>query len=122
MNHAYWGFGNGAASYVDGIRRLNTREINAYISRSLNGDSAATQEECLDDEQRARETVIVQLRLTDGIDESSFERQTGFRLGDLAPEAIRKFKAVGLLADGEGRLRLTREGLPVADGILGAFL
>jgi oxygen-independent coproporphyrinogen-3 oxidase len=121
-NHAYWGFGNGAASYVNGVRRLNTRELNAYIIRSMQGVSAATQEERLEDEDRARETVIVNLRLLDGIDKDAFRVQTGFILDDLAGKAIRKFTGLGLLNDDGVRLRLTREGLPIADGILAAFL
>jgi len=122
LNHAYWGFGNGAASYVNGVRRLNTRELNAYIQRSLNGMPATTQEEQLDDEKRARETIIVNLRLLEGLDKQAFRIQTGFELEDLAASTIRKFTGIGLLSNDGGRLRLTREGLPIADGILGAFL
>lgn len=121
-NHAYWGFGNGAASYIDGVRRLNTRELNAYINRSMQGESAATQEERLENEDRARETVIVNLRLLEGIDKEAFRTQTGFSLDELAGAAIRKFTGLGLLNDDDARLRLTREGLPIADGILRAFL
>ena len=122
MNHAYWGFGNGAASYVEGVRRLNTRELDAYIKRSCEGRPATTQEEKLNDFERARETIIVQLRLREGIDKSAFIAQTGVSIDELAGGPIRKFAKLGLLDDDEKTLRLSREGLPIADGILAAFL
>jgi oxygen-independent coproporphyrinogen-3 oxidase len=122
MNHAYWGFGNGAASYVAGTRRLNTRELNAYIDRSLSARSAATQEETLDAGDRARETIVVQLRRLAGIDRESFAAQTGISFDEIGASQTRRFSSVGLLADDGRSVRLTREGLPVADGILASFL
>lgn len=41
-NHAYFGFGTGAAAYVQGIRSLNMRDVNAYIERSRDGRSPIT--------------------------------------------------------------------------------
>jgi oxygen-independent coproporphyrinogen III oxidase len=122
MNHAYWGFGNGAASYVAGVRRLNTRELGAYIRRSMSGTPATTQEEALEPEERARETIIVQLRRLDGVHRQSFKEQTGLELDDLVGDRIRRFVAVGMLADDGEKVHLTRDGLPVADGILGSML
>ena len=61
-NEAYFGFGMGAARYVDGRRELNTRNLTAYIRRCLSGEPATMQSECLPPEERARETMAVQLR------------------------------------------------------------
>ena len=122
LNHAYWGFGNGAASYVGGTRRLNTRELNSYIQRSIAGAPATTQEETLGGEERARETIVVQLRRLDGVERQSFRVQTGLDIDELAAPQIRRLTGLGLLADDNNRIRLTSEGLPIADGVLAAFL
>ena len=39
-NHAYFGFGMGAARYVEGTRELNTRDLDTYLRRVLNGQPA----------------------------------------------------------------------------------
>src|SRR5262249_251299 len=79
-NHAYFGFGMGAARYVNGRRELNTRNLQGYLRRALAGASAAFQTEELAPEERARETMAVQLRRAEGIDRRAFRAQTGFDL------------------------------------------
>ncbi|WP_145264144.1 radical SAM family heme chaperone HemW [Planctomycetes bacterium Pan216] len=121
-NAAYYGFGTGAAAYVDGERTLNTRELDAYIDRCSQGRSPISQRERLEPEPKARETLIVNLRRLDGVERTVFERQTGYSLDELTGERLPEFVSMGLLADDGERLRLTREGLPLADGILQTFL
>jgi oxygen-independent coproporphyrinogen-3 oxidase len=121
-NHAYYGFGTGAAAYVDGLRTLNTRELASYIQRCRDGRSPVTQSERLEPEERARETAMLQLRRREGIDRRSFLEQTGFELDALGAAPIRTFVKHGLLEDSGRSVRLTRAGMPVADGILRSLL
>ena len=79
-NDAYFGFGMGAARYVGGRRELNTRDLNTYIRRVLSGEPATFQSEELGSEERARETMAVQLRRAEGIDRAAFRIQAGFDL------------------------------------------
>src|SRR5208282_6244039 len=67
-NEAYFGFGMGAARYVNGRREINTRDLRGYIRRALAGEPTAFQSEVLGLEERARETLALQLRRVDGID------------------------------------------------------
>ena len=60
-NHAYFGFGMGAARYVLGKRELNTRNLDTYLRKTLSGESAMFQSEELDPHERAKETMAVQL-------------------------------------------------------------
>src|SRR5262249_50857771 len=83
-NEAYFGFGVGAARYVNGRRELNTRGLGGYLRRVLAGEPATFQSEELGPEERARETIGVQLRRAEGIDRDAFRRQTGFELDALA--------------------------------------
>src|SRR5205814_1728793 len=67
-NHAYYGFGVGAARYVNGRRELNTRDLRLYLRKTLAGEPATFQSEELGPEERARETIAVQLRRAEGIE------------------------------------------------------
>lgn len=117
-NEAYYGFGVGAARYVQGSRELNVRNTNDYIRKVLSGESPTFQRERLDDRDRAFETIGVQLRRIAGIDRTQFARQTGFSLDSLIGERLRSLIEHGLLSDDGRTVRLTRRGFCVADAII----
>jgi oxygen-independent coproporphyrinogen-3 oxidase len=117
-NEAYYGFGVGAARYVQGVRELNTRDTMLYIQKMLSGDSPTFQSEQLGPRDRAFETVGTQLRRLAGIDLARFREQTGFDLHELLGEHLSALVRTGLLAHDGGNVRLTRRGLCVADGII----
>ncbi len=122
-NDPYFGVGVGAARFVDGDRSINTREINAYLNRIESGGDPTGPTERLDHEAHARETAVLMLRRTiEGIDRQDFRERTGFDLDALASEAIAKHVRWGLLDDDAQRVRLTREGIFLADGVMGDLL
>jgi oxygen-independent coproporphyrinogen-3 oxidase len=121
-NEAYFGFGMGAARYVRGTRALNTRDLRTYLRRVLAGEPAAFQEETLPPEERARETLAVQLRRAEGIDRGAFRVQTGFEVDALGGPAIARHVELGLLQDDGAGVRLTRQGKYVADAVISALL
>jgi oxygen-independent coproporphyrinogen-3 oxidase len=112
----------GAARYVNGRRELNTRDLSTYIRKALAGESTTFQSETLPPEQRARETMAVQLRRSWGIDRAAFRAQTSFDLDSLAGDAIARHVDLGLLADDGERVYLTRQGKYVADAVITALL
>ena len=113
----YFGFGPGAASHLDGVRRMNHRSTVTYIRRLLAGRPAVDNEERLSLEMRARERLVFGLRMLQGVDRQHFARSTGFDMDQLAGPAIRRHVEWGLLKDNDGQVRLTRAGLMVSDGI-----
>jgi oxygen-independent coproporphyrinogen III oxidase len=118
-NDAYFGFGVGAARYVHGLRSVNTRDLPAYLRRIEAGESATGPSEELNPEKRARETAVLMLRrIRTGIERNDFEIRTGFSLDGLAGPEIERFKAQGFLEDDGHRVRFSREGVFVADGVL----
>jgi oxygen-independent coproporphyrinogen-3 oxidase len=118
-NDAYFGVGLGAARYVWGVRSSNTRDLPAYLKRVEAGLDATGPTETLEPEDRARETAVLMLRRTlVGLDRADFLRRTGFAIDDIAGLALRKHRDGGLLEDDGRRLRLTREGLFLADTVL----
>jgi oxygen-independent coproporphyrinogen-3 oxidase len=117
-NEPYFGVGVGAARYVDGVRSVNTRDLPAYLRRIESSALATGPTESLEPEARARETAVLMLRRTVlGIDREFFTQQTGFTLDALAGAALARHTAAGLLEDDGRSVRLTREGLFLADSV-----
>jgi len=116
-NDAYFGFGVGAARYVNGVRELNTRDTKGYIRKMLAGESPTFQSEQLAPE-RAFETVGTQLRRMTGINRAQFLEQTGFHLTELLGDQLSQVVNMGLLTDDRESVRLTRRGVFVADGVI----
>jgi oxygen-independent coproporphyrinogen-3 oxidase len=121
-NEAYFGFGMGAARYVEGRRDLNTRDLHTYLRQVRAGESPTFQSEALPPEERARETLAVQLRRSEGIGRERFREQTGFSLDDLVGVEVRRLEALGLVVDDGRSVRLTRRGRHVADGVVERLL
>lgn len=116
-NHAYFGFGMGAARYVEGRRELNTRDLHTYLRKTLAGEGATFQSERLEGLERAQETLAVQLRRREGIDRAAFATQTGYTLDAVAGSAIEYLVAAGLLNATGTHVQLTRSGMYVADSV-----
>ncbi len=109
--HPYLGLGPTAHSF-DGVRRWwNTAGVDRYLERIGRGLTAVTEEESLNDDQAALETLMLGLRTADGCDRSLLQRWP-------AAEA----KAARLVNDDllvltEDRLAPTIEGMAIADDL-----
>ena len=121
-NEAYYGFGVGAARYVNGVRELNVRDTKLYIRKVLAGEPPAFQREELPPRARAFETLATQLRRADGIARPRFREQSGFELDELAQAAFAFLLANGVTTDDGERVRLTRRGKCVADAAVAEVL
>jgi oxygen-independent coproporphyrinogen III oxidase len=121
-NHAYFGFGLGAARYVNGVREVNTRDLHGYLRKALAGESAIMQSEKLDHDQRARETLSLNLRRSEGIVREEFRRQTGRAVDSLVGAIVERHCEQGLLEDDGCRVCLTRRGKCVADAVVSSLL
>ncbi len=121
-NHAYHGFGVGAARYVQGVRELNTRDLRTYINRMLSGQSPTFQSECLEPRDRAIETIAVQLRRAEGITREQYSLQTGFKLDDLVSAKLKELVEQGLLRDDGMAVMLTQRGKCLADAVVESLI
>ena len=113
----YFAVGPGAARHIDGERSTNYRSTTTYLNRVLSGKSPVAEQERLDGEARARERLVLGLRMLEGIDCHAFKRATAFDVEALAGEALVKFRQLGLLTKVADRIRLTRQGLLVSDSL-----
>lgn len=117
-NRPYLGFGLGATRYVGGRRESNTRRLDEYIARLAAGRSPVVVSEQLDDADRARETMSVQLRRAEGVDRREFARQTGRDFDTLFGGAVAELVGLGLMTDDGRRVAFTLDGWCVADTAL----
>lgn len=127
-NEVYWkgfpffGFGPGAARYINGRREVNHRSVTTWINGVLRGRSPIGESEQLGSEESARELIMLGLRRCAGIDLAEFVSRTGFDLRELGREALARHARLGLLEEAEGHLRLTRDGRFLADTVISDFL
>jgi len=108
----WWGVGPGAHSHVGGVRWWNVKHPAAYADRLAADASPAHARELLDEETRRVERVLLELRLSEGLDLSVLDA-SGRRA---VPGVVDRGLAV---IDGE-RVVLTREGRLLADGVVRA--
>ena len=122
-NETYWdcrpweAFGPGAARFDGRERITNHRSTTTWIRRVLAGADASGEVERMTPEEAARERLVLGLRRRDGVDRAAFARASGFALDALAGGAIARWTAAGLATDDGRRVRLTRAGLLVSDGL-----
>jgi oxygen-independent coproporphyrinogen-3 oxidase len=119
-NLAYWlgrdylGVGVGAVSTLAGVRRRNLPSLGRYIAALRSGVAPPRELEPLDDETRARERLLLGLRLDEpvGLDAvaDALDRDAAIRLAALG--------LVELAPNGDGRtLTLTRRGRFLGGGV-----
>jgi oxygen-independent coproporphyrinogen-3 oxidase len=116
------GVGPSACGFVDGWRYRNVANIDDYIARIERGESLTEHAEKLSPRAHAGELAAFALRMNEGINAAAFERQTGFRLEQLWPDALRDLAAQELVEWNGERLRLSPRGRLLADTVAEAFI
>lgn len=118
-NEPYLGVGPAAASYMDGERRVNMRGLREWARALTDGGEAIDSRERLEGEARAREALMLALRLREGADAGEFRSRYDFDFERECSAELQRFSAQGLMErTPTGRWRIARAGLPVADTIL----
>ena len=127
-NLLYWGGGDyigcgpSAHSHWAGRRYANVRSIRRYCAALEKGEAPIDFEETLTGEAKARELLVMHLRLLDGVDRHAFQQLSGYDYRELGGEALAQLCAIGMLTDSDDRLRLTEEGLFVSNGVFSELL
>jgi putative oxygen-independent coproporphyrinogen III oxidase len=106
----WWGIGPGAHSHVGGTRWWNVKHPASYAARLAAGQSPAYAREVLAAEDRRVERVMLELRLTEGLDPAVLTVRERRRVPDLV--------GGGLLEPRPDRLVLTLPGRLLADGVV----
>lgn len=117
-NEPYIGVGPSAAGFLDGARYKNVSDIGSYIRSVDERGHAVSESEPVRGRTLAGETVMMQLRLNEGIDVAGLIRRTGIDLRKVCKMSLGTFVEKGLVHDSGDRLALTSEGRLVADAII----
>jgi len=132
-NLAYWryadyaGIGPGAHGRVSiGTKLLATRRHRApeiWAGRVERDGHGSTGDVPVTAEERAREMLLMGLRLSEGIDAARFAARTDILLDDaLDQDTLARALAENYLVRADGRLRATPEGRKRLDALLGALV
>ena len=127
-NEVYWdcrpweAFGPGAARFLGRTRTTNHRSPFTWMKRLREGVDPAAEHERMSETEAARERIVLGLRRRDGIVREAFRAAGGIEFDDLAADAVRGWVAEGLAVDDGRRVRLTRAGMLVSDGLWPAIL
>ena len=136
-NLKYWtggdwlGFGCGAHSTVGlsaetsaaaGARWKNVAGTEEYIGRVTNGQDPRIEYGVLTAGERLEEALFTGLRLTAGIDAGAIGHRYGVDVFARYGEALAPFVEAGWLLREGGRLRLTRDGMLMANEVMAVFV
>ena len=126
-NLKYWrrepvlALGASAVSFDGTRRRTNSGSIPAYVAGIAARGSAVVAEEALEPAAALREGVMLGLRTVDGVGEGAFDAAVATLGRDDRARIEDAFEA-GLLVRGEGRVRLTRNGILLSNEVFALLL
>lgn len=122
LNREYLGLGPAAHSHIGRRRWANAARLDRYRALTAAGLPPVEETEELTVEREMSDTIILGLRLLEGVDLASFAARFGRDLRDVYAAEVEDLLARGLLAFDLGRLRLTERALPVANRVFARFL
>jgi len=121
-NGEYLGVGPGAVSYLEGRRWKRERLPRRYADRVAAAGDLSVESEKLDAAGALGETMMLGLRLLDGIALSKVAARFGVDPLQVFASQIADLSRRGLIALSGDNLRLTHAGLLLANTVLGEFL
>lgn len=114
LSKPWWGIGPGAHSHLNGLRWWNQKRPKTYLDSLSIDQLPAAGFEQLSRTQIHQEKVMLQLRLADGIDLAE--------LSDTEKAKIQSGELSRLVVFDNGRVRLNREGILLADYVIRTVL
>jgi oxygen-independent coproporphyrinogen-3 oxidase len=127
-NLKYWtdgewlGLGCGAHSTRGGARWKNVSATADYIDRVRGGFSTIVERRDMTSEDRLEEALFTGLRLTSGVDLTETGTRYGIDAWGRFGAALQPFVEAGIVARAGDRVRLTREGMLVANEVMQIFV
>lgn len=121
-NQPYFGVGAGAHSSFDGYRYANVRAPREYLMRVETGESPVNSVEKIDRDLAMAETMMLGLRLDEGVDVDGFLDRFGCAPGDVFPTQLIELTDLGLITTGGRKICLTLRGRFLGNEVFCRFL
>ena len=121
-NEPYLGLGAAAVSYLNNERRTNVNDVPRYVHLLKKGQCPIGEREETTVELAQAETVILALRLKEGLSRSRFRDRFGQDVDGVYPTGIRRLLEYGLVELDQESLRLTPKGWLLANQVAMVFL
>ena len=127
-NLTYWrngewvGLGAGASGSCFGGRYKRNPDIRAYIASTHSGDPAYVESEPWTPGQQMRDTLMLGLRLAEGVDDAAFRERYGRSVREFCSARLDNLVSAGLLHWEESRLVLDPGSYFVCNAILAEIL
>jgi len=121
-NLPYLGFGAAAHSSVEGRRWYNVLSPIDYVRKIDETGSAVEGQEDIDEALEMAETVILGLRLGDGVSRDAFAGRFDKDIDIVYAEEVSELVDLGLLLDDGGAIRLTQRGRLLGNQVFLRFL
>jgi oxygen-independent coproporphyrinogen-3 oxidase len=121
-NGEYAGLGAGAAGSLMGVRYKRTPIVRSYIAAANQGEPAYIECEPWTRERAMRDTVMLGLRLAEGVSDSEFRQRFQVGLRDYCSQQLDTLVGAGVLNWRDGRLALDASRRFVCNSVLGEIL
>jgi oxygen-independent coproporphyrinogen-3 oxidase len=121
-NDFYYGFGAGAHSYLNGLRRSNFGPLKKYIDQINNGMLPVFEEHEVTKAEQMEEEMFLGLRKTEGVSVSHFIRKFGKNPLQLFETEIVDLVEKQWLETSEDNIHLTKRGRLLGNEVFQSFL
>ena len=121
-NQPYLGIGPAAASHVGGQRITNGPDLLSWLDAVEAGQRPPCHTERLTGREAIAETLMLGLRLLDGVDRRALAQRFGIDPVEALPESFGRYSRQGLIHLGEDRIRVAPDAFFVIDTILADLL
>lgn len=118
LNNEYLAAGSGAVSYLHGLREKRALNPVQYIDLIDRGESVILESEKLSTEAAFRETVIMGLRMNQGVSLTELYDRYSIDLKEYYGDTITRLTTLSLLRFTGDRLQITHKGRPLSNGIM----
>lgn len=118
----YIGCGPSAHSHWVGDRYSNIADLKAYCERLEGGQTIVEMREHLDPLAKARETLVMWLRLSEGVPRHSFASTSGISIDELYTHEIDVLIGHGLLEWHQNILRIPKEKRFISNAVYSALV
>jgi oxygen-independent coproporphyrinogen III oxidase len=122
-NAEYVALGAGAHGHLDGVRYSNIRLPEHYMEAVAAGELPVAERETISDGTAIAETMMLGLRLVqDGVSKEGFLDRHGHSVEEIYGDTIEFLVSHGLVEWHDDSIRLTRNGLLIANEVAERFL